>query len=101
MRKPEWWVLNVLAPEWRYVLDQLILKHLGHGPHRTKAFVDGTRGHPVYYIKRSALPCEVLAQAIGARPEDLDRTKEVNLRAVDPEGDERVPAPTVDYYGEA
>lgn len=96
----EYWLFNALSIEWLFILKKLgeSVKAKPEVQHAVQAAAFDNS--PIYMLKKSCYPAEVIAKAIGVEVEKLKAHQGIiTLKHLNPQTD--LPRPTVEYWGEA
>lgn len=94
----EFYVIEALAMEWRYVIERtIILPTEGVTP--DDAVMSLEMPYPVYYLSRARFPAKLLAEKFGTTEEFIENSKIIRLEPYEVSGD--LPSPNVNEIGTA
>lgn len=95
----EYWFIQVSGVEWTYVIQKLIEKHLKSVPISEKPIILGQTADekPIFMLRKKFLPVEAIVQATGIALDTVMNTPTLMLTV----SKKDLPAPTVDYWGQA
>ncbi len=97
----QFWLLIATSLEWQYVMSRLEQEFFKAGKDDIPGFgsivPEDPRLPPVYWMKKTVVPAEVIAHRVGLPVAVVKRAKIIKLRPF-PAGPVE---PTVDYYGTA
>lgn len=93
----EFYIIEVQASEWNYVIQRLVSETEGLTP--GDVIVTLEMPFPVYHLRKEKFNVATLARSIGATIRAVEGAKTIRLEPFETSGN--LPNPTVPYSGEA
>jgi hypothetical protein len=94
----DYYIVEVQAPEWQYVVEELIiLPNTARTPDDNILTLENK--FPVYYLRKTAYSAELLAAKFGTTPDMIKQAKVIKLEPFTESG--MFPDPTVRDWGTA